>query len=239
MSLTPGRIGRHISFPITSHNRRENHGHLQLLPAQRAPHPQPPGDRPDQDYQIQVSANGVMFRVGVNARSADGSEVEFLVRSRFEHPLTDAILAIEAALHSVKSAPGGIALDFIRGNLAQPWELNPLPLSAVGPDNNDQNEKLDVYVQRGMADERAMLYVFGAAWGHEPNKAAVEVPLAGWQRRENTLYIRVQTRFIDPIQLDIMLVTQLPIDLYIIRITHTLIHHPEHYRSGWTFTTIL
>jgi hypothetical protein len=48
----------------------------------------------------------------------------------------------------------------------QPWELQPLPLSAAGLDN-DLNEKIDAYVQRAMSDEDAMIYAFGDAWGPE------------------------------------------------------------------------
>jgi uncharacterized protein YukJ len=121
-------------------------------------------------YQILISVNGSLHRVAVNTQSADGSEVEFLVRSDFEHPITDQIAGMAEGLHPVPSGPGGAALDYIRGNLAQPWEFTPLPLSAAGPDN-DLNEKLDAYVQRAMADEKAMVYAFGAAWGPEPDKA--------------------------------------------------------------------
>jgi uncharacterized protein YukJ len=121
-------------------------------------------------YQVLVSENGTMHRIAVNVRSQDGSEVEFLVRSRFVHPITDLLAAMPEGLHKLQSKPGGVALDFIRGNLMQPWELKPLPLSAAGPDN-DLNEKIDAYVQRAMSDEDAMIYAFGETWGPENDKA--------------------------------------------------------------------
>lgn len=121
-------------------------------------------------YQVHVSANGVHCRVAINVQSADGSEVEYLVRSRFVHPITDALTQLEPGFEAIQSGPGGMALDFVRGNLAQPWEFVPLPLSAPGPDN-DLNEKLDSYVQRCMSDETAFIYAFGEPWGPEPNKA--------------------------------------------------------------------
>ncbi len=121
-------------------------------------------------YQVHVSANGVHYRIAVNVQSSDGSEVQFLVRSRFVHPITDSLTELAQGRIEVPSRPGGIALDFIRGNLAQPWEFVPLPMSAPGPDN-DLNEKLDANVQRAMADETAMIYAFGEPWGPEPDKA--------------------------------------------------------------------
>jgi uncharacterized protein YukJ len=93
-------------------------------------------------YQVHISANGVHYRIAVNIQSSDGSEVQYLVRSRFVHPITDALSALAQGRTDVPSRPGGIALDFIRGNLAQPWEFVALPMSVPGPDN-DLNEKLD------------------------------------------------------------------------------------------------
>lgn len=121
-------------------------------------------------YQVLVSENGTLHRIAINVRSQDGSEVEFLVRSRFEHPITDLLAELPEGLHKTPSQPGGVALDFIRGNLMQPWEFVPLPLSAAGPDN-DLNEKIDAYVHRAMSDEDAMIYAFGETWGPENDKA--------------------------------------------------------------------
>ncbi|MFA5120617.1 DUF2278 family protein [Zavarzinia sp.] len=118
-------------------------------------------------YQVLVSADGELYRIAINVRSDDGSEVEFLVRSHFEHPLTDVWKALAVGLTPLASKPGGAAVDFIRANIGQPWEFKPLPLSAAGPDN-DLNEKIDSYVQRAMSDETAEIYAFGAAWGPEP-----------------------------------------------------------------------
>ena len=121
-------------------------------------------------YQVHISANGVHYRIAINVQSNDGSEVQYMVRSQFSHPLTDSLSSLAQGRIPVASQPGGIALDFIRGNLAQPWEFVPLPMTASGPDN-DLNEKLDAYVQRGMSDEAAMIYAFGEPWGPEDDKA--------------------------------------------------------------------
>lgn len=114
-------------------------------------------------YQVEVSADGTLYRIAVNVRSDDGSEVEFLIRSPFEHPLTAELDPLPEGFSPIESRPGGLALDFIRSNIGQPWEFVPLPISAAGPDN-DLNEKLDSYVQRAMADETATIYAYGALW---------------------------------------------------------------------------
>lgn len=118
-------------------------------------------------YQVEVSADGDLYRIAVNVRSQDGSEVQYLVRSHFEHPITAGLSPLPEGLHAQPSQPNdSLAVDFIRSNIAQPWEFKPLPMTLAGPDN-DLNEKLNGYVQRAMSDERAMIYAFGDTWGPE------------------------------------------------------------------------
>lgn len=117
-------------------------------------------------YQVEVSTGEELYRIAINVRSQDGSEVQYLVRPHFEHPITADLAPLDQGRHPLESKPGKLALDFIRGNIAQPWEFVPLPMSVAGPDN-DLNEKIDGYVQRAMADEHAMIYAFGETWGPE------------------------------------------------------------------------
>ena len=117
-------------------------------------------------YQVHLVADGENYRIAINVESADGSEVEFLVRSRFVHPITDELKGLADGLHPQPPQPNSVALDYIRGNLLQPQEMAPLPLTAPGPDN-DLNEKLDQFVQRALSNEDAMIYAFGETWGPE------------------------------------------------------------------------
>lgn len=117
-------------------------------------------------YQIHVAAGDDDFRIAVNVESSDGSEVEYLVRPRFEHPIIPELAELPQGLRGLPPRPGGIALDYIRSNFMQPQEMLPLPVSAPGPDN-DLNEALDRFVQRALADEQALIYAFGETWGPE------------------------------------------------------------------------
>jgi uncharacterized protein YukJ len=120
-------------------------------------------------YQVHLIDNVTDYRIAVNVQSQDGSEVEYVVDSWFDHPLLQGIHELPVGFHALESKPNGLALDFIRGNLVDRTRFVPLPLSAPGLDN-DLNEKLDSYVQRAMADESALLYAFGQRWGPEANK---------------------------------------------------------------------
>jgi uncharacterized protein YukJ len=120
-------------------------------------------------FQILVVDDADRYRIAINVQSQDGSEVLYLVRSQFRHPITDLLHPLSPGLHKAESKPGGLALDYIRSNLLQPSEMQPLPIVAAGPDN-DLNEKIGQYVQRALSDEAAMVYAFGDAWGPEANK---------------------------------------------------------------------
>ena len=78
--------------------------------------------------------------------------------------------------------PGGMALDFIRANLFDRQQMQPVPASVPGPDN-DLADKLDHFVRRAAADSAARLYAFGQRWGLEagiPDKILASGPAMGF-----------------------------------------------------------
>lgn len=126
-----------------------------------------PGTGPSPHYQINVVAGSTQYRVAVNVKSQLApSELLYLVVENFQHPLTVGLSELSHGFSEVPRRPGGIALDFIRGNLFQRTQMRPLPYSVPGPDN-DLNEKLNAYVQRAIDDEDATIYAFGERWGPE------------------------------------------------------------------------
>jgi uncharacterized protein YukJ len=120
-------------------------------------------------YQVRVADEADEHRIAINVQSQDGSDVAYLIDSAFRHPITELIEGLPLGFRALPSTPAGGGLDYIRGNLADPREFVPLPFNVPGPDN-DLNEKLDHYVQRAMADERALVYAFGQQWGPEPQR---------------------------------------------------------------------
>jgi uncharacterized protein YukJ len=124
---------------------------------QRSPH-----------YQIHTVAGDEDYRIAVNVKSQLApSEVLYLVDEHFEHPITDFLAELPEGFRVLPNTPTGGGMDYIRGNLFDARDdLIPLPHNVPGPDN-DLNEKLDAIVQRALADEAAMLFAFGQAWGPE------------------------------------------------------------------------
>ncbi len=91
-----------------------------------------------------------------------------MIYSHWSHPIHDILKELSFGIHHIKSQPGGLALDYIRGNIVDPQLFVPIPMNLPGPDN-DLNEKLNHYVQCAMADENSEIYAFGSAWGQKIN----------------------------------------------------------------------
>jgi uncharacterized protein YukJ len=122
-------------------------------------------DRPH--YQIHVDAAGASFRVAVNVLSAlPPSELLYVADEDFHHPILDTLPDVGDGFTPVDSKPGGLALDFIRGNLFDRTVLRSLPADRPGSDN-DLADMLDHHVQRAAVDPASRIYVFGQRWGPE------------------------------------------------------------------------
>ncbi len=118
-------------------------------------------------FQIRIDAGGTEYRVAVNVLSKLApSELLYLADESFEHPLVNALPDLPDGFTAISSAPGGIALDFIRGNLFDRQDLTAMPATTPGPDN-DLADKLGHFVTRATADPSARVYAFGERWGPE------------------------------------------------------------------------
>jgi uncharacterized protein YukJ len=85
------------------------------------------------------------------------------VDDNFKHPITDKLVSLELGFHPLPSKSGGVALDYIRGNLFNVTQMKPLPYKKPGLDN-DLNEVIDLFMQRAINSNEAILYAFGQRW---------------------------------------------------------------------------
>ncbi len=126
-----------------------------------------PDDTPH--YQIQLTdGGGTSYRVAVNVLSQLApSELLYRADDDFRHPITAGLATLGSGWLPLAPGPGGLNLDYIRGNLFDPTLLRPLPPDVIGPDN-DLADILDHYVGRAIADPKARVFAFGERWGPEP-----------------------------------------------------------------------
>lgn len=125
-------------------------------------------------YQVHVIDDTKHYRLAINVKSSQSpSELLYLVDETFEHPQADALRALPRGFMPLASTAGGLAVDFIRGNLFERRDMRPLPFNIPGPDN-DLNERIDAVFSRAVSDEAANVYAFGQRWpqtGEGENKA--------------------------------------------------------------------
>jgi uncharacterized protein YukJ len=118
-------------------------------------------------FQVRVRGGDTDFRLAVNVLSQQAPpELLYVADEAFSHPQLPALVDLPDGFTAVPSQPGGLALDYIRGNLFDPLAMRTLPATAPGPDN-DLADKLDHYVGRAAADPAARIYAFGERWGPE------------------------------------------------------------------------
>jgi uncharacterized protein YukJ len=80
--------------------------------------------------------------------------------------MTQNLTALKSGFTALKSAPGGLAQDFVRGGLVKRADMVPLPADKPG-DYNDLREMVDNAVGLSVADPNSTVFAFGQAWGPE------------------------------------------------------------------------
>lgn len=118
-------------------------------------------------YQVHVKDNQQGYRLAINVKSVQAPfDLLYFLDDNFHHPITDKLAQLEFGFHALPSQAGDMALDYIRGNLFDVTQMKPLPYNTPGPDN-DLNELIDLYIQRAIHSDQAVLYAFGQKWGPE------------------------------------------------------------------------
>jgi uncharacterized protein YukJ len=130
-------------------------------------------------YQITMQANGGPFTVAVNIQSVDGSDVLYAIEENFTPPDEAGLLALPTGMTALKSAPGGLALDYVRSTVngqpmitLQQMTLLPQVLSRGSEDERMMNRVRASALQNAVvtllnmtiADKDGTIYAFGSAY---------------------------------------------------------------------------
>lgn len=120
-------------------------------------------------YQVHAKDGKFNYRLAINVRSVQQPyDLLYLIDSNFEHYITEKLKKLDFGFNKIEVSQrqaGGIALDYIRGNLFKVNKMKALPYTVPG-ENNDLNEFIDSYIQRAI-ETKADIYVFGEPWGPE------------------------------------------------------------------------
>jgi len=100
------------------------------------------------------------YRASINVKSTAAiSELALYKDENFVHPIIDKLQQFDLGMHRVDSAPGGIAFDYIRGNLLDLSSGILLPHDVPGVEN-DLLDMIMPTLQRAVA-KQSRLYLFG------------------------------------------------------------------------------
>ena len=118
----------------------------------------PAGHSPHYEIWVQADRN---YRIAVNVRSVDGSDVIAHYDPNFTKPTKLDLAGLAAAakgFRGLPTGPGGKGLDYLRDDL--------FPISAMAPINPDGqgvtlSNLLDGQVERAKADQSAVVIAFG------------------------------------------------------------------------------
>jgi len=112
-------------------------------------------------YEIWVSAGGRDFRIAVNVRSVDGSDVLVHYEPNYTQN-TKADLAHLAAgspgFTAIPTGPHGSGLDYIRDDLFPIADMHPIPEDGMGV---TLHNLIDAQIERAKADATAIVIAFG------------------------------------------------------------------------------
>jgi uncharacterized protein YukJ len=111
-------------------------------------------------YEIWVSADGADFRIAVNVRSVDGSDVLAYYAPTYQPPAALKLdeIAASAGYRAIETGPGGAGLDYLRQDLFPVDQMRPLPPDGAGI---TLSNLLDGQVERAKADQEAIVIAFG------------------------------------------------------------------------------
>ncbi|WP_052055368.1 DUF2278 family protein [Myxosarcina sp. GI1] len=110
-------------------------------------------------YQNEVDS-GEEFRASINVKSlSEISELVFWLVLDFQHPIVNQLRGLKRGFQQIPSQPGGVALDYIRGNLMDFDRGRILP-----HDLPDERDDIIDYVMpelQAAINRNAMVYLFG------------------------------------------------------------------------------
>jgi uncharacterized protein YukJ len=123
----------------------------------------------DTHYQITMQATGGPFTAAVNTESTDGSEVLYAILTNFTPPNPGGLLALATGMHALPSKVGGLALDFVREQIAgKPMitlaQMTDLPIDHTITNHATKLENaVDTLLNQTIAD-KGTIFAFGSAY---------------------------------------------------------------------------
>ncbi len=123
-------------------------------------------------YRIFISDGSQTYKAAVNVGSSSkvvaekipGVPPSFLlvqIEQDYQHPITKELVKLPVGFTPLEKKPNTLALDYIRKNLFNPGDMEIIPTTKDG-DNNDLFDTLSKIVEKNINNEDVEVYVFGS-----------------------------------------------------------------------------
>jgi uncharacterized protein YukJ len=106
------------------------------------------------------------YRIAVNVKSQTSPpELRYIILEDFRHEITNGLEVLEKGFIPLVSEPGGIAVDYIRGNL---FDYHKMKIAKhIDGKENELLDTIEKYIDRAIRTKDALIYSFGQKWGPE------------------------------------------------------------------------
>jgi uncharacterized protein YukJ len=126
-------------------------------------------DDPAPHVEVLVQTEDGPWRLAINVRSDDETNLLFHVETDFRHAILDAIDGLAEGLTQPQRDDHTVRLDYMRGALFDSSAMRAVSASAVG-DPNELDDRLSEVLQRAIGTDGAEIFAFGNPWGPEHKK---------------------------------------------------------------------
>ncbi|HET7880196.1 MAG TPA: DUF2278 family protein [Acetobacteraceae bacterium] len=126
---------------------------------------------PSPHVELRVQTQHGPWRLAVNVRSDDKTNLLFDIETDFRHPILDAIGSLPSGLTEPARTDHTRRLDYVRSGLFDSSAMRTVAAKAVG-DPNELDDRISAVMQRAMQTQGAEVFAFGNPWGpeHKPDE---------------------------------------------------------------------
>jgi uncharacterized protein YukJ len=126
-------------------------------------------DDPAPHLEVLIETPGGPWRLAINVRSDDQTNLCFHTEPNFKHPILDNLPALPAGLTRPAREDRLLRLDYVRGNF-----FDSSAMRIAGEGSIGDPDALDTLLSKALASvssaDGAELFAFGNPWGPEPDK---------------------------------------------------------------------
>jgi len=124
---------------------------------------------PSPHVELRVQTHHGPWRLAVNVRSDDRTDLLFDIETDFRHPILDAIDSLPVGLTQPSRNDRTRRLDYVRGQLFDSSAMRAVAAKAQG-DPNELDDRISAVMHRAMYTRGAEVFAFGSPWGPEHQK---------------------------------------------------------------------